>query len=694
MGQKRNKYATNVASEISKGIDAVIEGKEFPREPKQSETLIQLGEGTNPFAKLSDGQVAVQAQMDATAYNQAVAYQNDRNRAEEKAEEQIRSGTMDLQQRQAAAIALQRAQAQDRQRTTLMQEIAQVHQNYQRDLAEAQEQAKAKAMATLKNFAANLQAQHNGGGQYHVNQAFTNAQAIAPQMAPQFQTAPGESKAPATKKTPKAKAPAAKKAPTTKKAPVAKTAPAEQEPPAAKKAAPAKKAPATKAPVKQASVANAAAVSEQKQMETKEAKMQAAMIAQAGVERALVDTGKKINAIKKKMSKELQRERKYFQNKEKRAFMADKKSVAAHMDRLKHMKQIAEKNLVEETGRLDKQISDKKVALAHMKAIRKAAREERKGIEKTSVQAKEMEKAAIAIKADLNEQLRNYKRPMDRVDHVSDTGKVTTIAGENDLGESDDIQLTADVTMGNLSPATDKIEKKDEAVTNDDLHQIKVLEQTAAHSADVFLHSAKVTEKESMLAEVRESKIVDEAKTVMEKLKGDISEGKAEEAQAKDVKVQSANKVKQAKQASKKADEAAKAPKGYELGETDQPDELGESASSFGTAQPVGLSKLKAEQFALVNAQTKLNQITKFRKSKEDALAKKWGHLAKTRDAQEQVKLQNEMSTYQHNANKEIQQTTAVDKFMVKEKFLAKKENEAMKKMKQQEDAAVHDEFI
>merc|ERR1719506_2204095 len=158
-----------------------------------------------------------------------------------------------------------------------------------------------------------------------------------------------------------------------------------------------------------------------------------------------------------------------------------------------------------------------------------------------------MEKAAIAIKADLNEQLRNYKRPMDRVDHVSDTGKVTTIAGENELGESDDIQLTADVTMGNLSPATDKIEKKDEAVTNDDLHQIKVLEQTAAHSADVFLHSAKVTEKESMLAEVRESKIVDEAKTVMEKLKGDISEGKAEEAQAKDVKVQSANKVKQAK---------------------------------------------------------------------------------------------------------------------------------------------------
>merc|ERR1719379_3035771 len=123
---------------------------------------------------------------------------------------------------------------------------------------------------------------------------------------------------------------------------------------------------------------------------------------------------------------------------------------------------------------------------------------------------------------------------MDRVDHVSDTGKVTTIAGENDLGESDDIQLTADVTMGNLSPATDKIEKKDEAVTNDDLHQIKVLEQTAAHSADVFLHSAKVTEKESMLADV------------MERLKGDISEGKAEEAQAKDVKVQSANKVKQA----------------------------------------------------------------------------------------------------------------------------------------------------
>merc|ERR1711871_560189 len=198
--QKRNKYATNVASEISKGIDAVVEGKEFPREPKQSETLIQLGEGTNPFAKLSDGQVAVQAQMDATAYNQAVAYQNDRNRAEEKAEEQIQSGTMDLQQRQAAAIALQRAQAQDRQRTTLMQEIAQVHQNYQHDLAEAQEQAKAKAMATLKNFAANLRAQHNGGGQYHVNQAFTNAQAIAPQMAPQFQTALGESKAPATKK--------------------------------------------------------------------------------------------------------------------------------------------------------------------------------------------------------------------------------------------------------------------------------------------------------------------------------------------------------------------------------------------------------------------------------------------------------------------------------------------------------------
>ena len=57
-------------------------------------------------------------------------------------------------------------------------------------------------------------------------------------------------------------------------------------------------------------------------METKEAKMQAAMIAQAGVERALVDTGKKINAIKKKMSKELQRERKYFQNKEKKTCVA------------------------------------------------------------------------------------------------------------------------------------------------------------------------------------------------------------------------------------------------------------------------------------------------------------------------------------------------------------------------------------
>jgi len=124
--------------------------------------------------------------------------------------------------------------------------------------------------------------------------------------------------------------------------------------------------------------------------------------------------------------------------------------------------------------------------------------------------------------------------------------------------------------------------------------------------------------------------------------------------------------------------------------QVDESDNLGESSSD---GRPP-LSKLHSEQFALVNAQARLNAVTKKRRAVEDQLAKKLSLKEKT--AVKTVKLDQKArdKKYEHQTNNAVAETTKIDNFLIKQNAEAQKVKRVMGKMKSEADEAVHDEYV
>jgi len=125
-------------------------------------------------------------------------------------------------------------------------------------------------------------------------------------------------------------------------------------------------------------------------------------------------------------------------------------------------------------------------------------------------------------------------------------------------------------------------------------------------------------------------------------------------------------------------------------------DDLGESDDAYVMKQHSDprASKLKQEQFALVNAQTVLNHVTKNRKIREDKLSKKLRIGVKEAVEAERLDLKADEQKYQQDANSALKETTEIDKFLANDKNVNDVAHKKLAIMKNQADATVHDEFI
>jgi len=706
---RRNKYGADVAAAISKGLDPLLGGKD----EMETESLVEVAEGATFYKKMTDGMLKAKADMANNAYAQSMQWQNDRTKAIDAAQAAMDKSTMDVQQQQAAALAIQQARDHDADRVAVLNEIKRVHRNYEKDLGEAKNEAKQRAMATLQNFAKSLKQEKELGETYNVKAASEHAEKVAPKMkkihmpaAVKFARKGEKSQkiAKVIKSAQKAKVVTEDKPDTPAPASFGMKEIKQTLTAAAKSS----KAPEPRMVPKKADSPTrtpAALQSKQAMDEAETAEMKA--IAQAGTERALVDTAKKIRAMKAKIKREVGREKKYFMNKEKEEYKNAHEAVAGHKKQIVAMDKQAENNLAREETRLHKDVHAQQEAMNQLKKVKAAALQEKAGIEKTEAEATQMKHDAETVESDLQEQLVNYKQQVDRVDHISDLGEVQTIQGNaNDPNLGENMQLTDDVTLGDVTPGAGaaKIEAKDEAATNNDLKQIKVLEDTALKAGKVFKEAAETTVKESVLAEGREQKIADKATLAIQSIKADIEAGTAIDNVAKkaETNVDDAAKTAKAEAAARasateeKTDPSLYEGEKYYTEEGTEEVELGESASVTERTQHVRhfTNKLKAEQFALVNAQTKLNRLRALRKRKETALANKWGHLEKNRAGTEVTKLRTQMHQLSSDTDKEIKATTKVDTFLVTEKKEEKKERKIETGMKKVADQSVHDEFI
>merc|ERR1712070_535053 len=86
------------------------------------------------------------------------------------------------------------------------------------------------------------------------------------------------------------------------------------------------------------------------------------------------------------------------------------------------------------------------------------------------------------------------------------------------------------------------------------------------------------------------------------------------------------------------------------------------------------LSKLKQEQFALVNAQSKLNQAMSARKHIEDKEAKQLELKEKTDVATEKLDQKSTQQNLQRQIDADVKQTTKIDEFMAHDNKLRKKQ--------------------
>jgi len=682
---KRDKYGTDVASAIATGIGQIRDGKELNAAPQEYED-IELAESGSPFIP-NDSSVNIRAGMEAQAYRQAVAWQNSRSKAEAAMEAQQTSGTESVQQQQAQALALQNAKDQDRSRVALMSEISHVHNEYAHDLAEAKEQAKAKAMKTLTQFAAKIKAGVKPAKA--LKQADVEArQHTKAQVHPHAAKKSEPSSVKKTSTKPSGSSKNKTDEPNTK--PVEKHRTATDKPEHKEKTETVK---AVSAPKDEAS-----------KIAQEQAKAQEQAIMQAGVERALVDTAKKIRQMKARTRKEVKRETSYFANKQADAIamMKTDPTVQKKIAKLKKLDNQAQANLKHEEKRLEVRVANGKRVLGEMTKVSEAALEEKAGIKKTASFAKEMKRLSVTEMRTLQSAVRHQMQPNNRVDMITDTGKVVHLSGSEDLGEGASM----------VSPAAAIIEAKDEKATEEDLKKVKVLEKTGAAAAALFADTAKTTMKESAIAEKTEQKIADAAANIAKHLSREVNQGLALERTGANLasvpsdraETTPATKAAEHRQKDDSKPSERRAPhqeydedlgESQDLGESDDVEEPGHGrAWSPKKEKKKRESMLKKEQFALVNAQTHLNQITKHRRMREDHLAKHLRMKEKTAVETERLDLKAEEKKYQQDASAALKATTKIDEFLASDKKAGAKEHKEFVLMKKEADAAVHDEFI
>jgi len=281
------------------------------------------------------------------------------------------------------------------------------------------------------------------------------------------------------------------------------------------------------------------------------------------------------------------------------------------------------------------------------------------------------------------------------------------LSGDSDLGENDSV----------LSPSASRIEAKNEAKTKEDLDNIRLLEKTSAAAATLFQDAAKTTEKESLLAEKQQEKIILSSNKLIKEMRRDRNEGigmvKKTHSMVPEVNVDSTlaqehpnsahvetprqhrNKGRLMRHHSSQSNEGENNEMG-DLGESAEVATLRSRRAHNGPAQRSSTpsATLKQEQFALVNAQTELNKVTRQRKLREHRLAKKLRLKEKTAIETERLDLKADEQKYQQDANVALKATTDIDKYLAKDKSLQQQEHKAFQLMKQESDSTVHDEFI
>jgi hypothetical protein len=106
------------------------------------------------------------------------------------------------------------------------------------------------------------------------------------------------------------------------------------------------------------------------------------------------------------------------------------------------------------------------------------------------------------------------------------------------------------------------------------------------------------------------------------------------------------------------------------------------------------LSKLKQEQFALVNAQSKLNHAMSARKHIEDKEAKQLELKEKTDVATEKLDQKSTQQNLQRQIDADVKQTTKIDEFMAHDNKLKKEETKDFKGIEVAAQEGARDELI
>jgi len=712
----RDKYALKVGSAISKGIEQVKAGKPLHSAP-QLENNVELGESAEYAPPMTD--VNGEVQREAQAYASQQEYSSERETAATEYQQETAAGAESVEQAQATALAQQNARDQAAEQAAMQAEIAKVKHSYTDQLMESKEAAKAKALSTLKTFAADLKAKHAAVAQPKPREAGKREVPAQPKQVAKAE--PAVQKQASDEAAAKAKTRAtlnswrqkAGTAELTKKTPEktgqsdkkSEAAASEKETTPVAKVKKAKKVKKVKKAKKAKTVQKAKKASEAKKSHQAQHILQAQeeeqrqAIMQAGVERALVDTSKKITNVNKITGVELKREKAYFADKQKQ----DVKAVTQNPKDTAKVKQLkaadlkAEQNFAVERKRLVKKVAGDQQELKDMKKVSLAVSEEKKGLRKTAVLAQELEKAAEGLRSNVQGHLRDWMHPSDHV------ARITT-----DLGETIDLNKPETV---DVSPEVAKLEQAKEQDVKHDLGEYKVLEKAAAAAASLVIDSAKTSLKENRLAAMQNEdaeriaapgilemdKLVNAGhvmeRTMMREANQEVqANALAKKLSVRPVKHHAPKTVSHLKKAGAAVVVQETKPKEFD----DEDQDLGEGADvdEYAHARRPALSKLKQEQFALVNAQTKLNNAMRGRKQVEDGLAKKLAKKDKIAVKSAKLDVQAHKKAYEADAGQAIKKTTSIDKFIFQESKAEKGERKRFAEMKRDEDAAVHDEFI
>jgi hypothetical protein len=324
---------------------------------------------------------------------------------------------------------------------------------------------------------------------------------------------------------------------------------------------------------------------------------------------------------------------------------------------------------------LAKTVRFEKQQLKDLAKVELATKEEAAGVRATGQKAKELQMAAQSIQADIRKHLNNRMLPHDKLMQFT-----------NDLGETKNF----DDGSGSLSADTAKIEKQNQQNIKADLKEYKLLEQAALAAANLVVDGAKVSQKESVMAANKDMSIEKSVEPVIAAVRKSEQAGLALEKRMAGNQAQATNA--KPVQPSNSAHKAKKPAVRYEDAE-DEDQDLGESEGieDESTDQK---STLKKEQFALVNAESKLNQAMANRKKSEEALSKKLSLKEKTAVQTAKLNEKAQIKEVQDDADKAVRKMSTIDQYLVKSTEVEKQGQKVLKKATAGANIAVHDSYI